>query len=84
MNAVSIFSALGVLASVVGLVLLAGRIAMRFPFRSQSGPGRSLALRESIALDTKRRGHLLQCGDRQVVLLTGGSQDIVVGWMNQS
>ena len=30
-------------------------------------------LRETVALDPRRRLHLVQCGQRQVVLLTGGS-----------
>ena len=46
----------------------------------RSGTGR-LTLRESMALDPKRRLHLVQCGSRQVVLLTGGAQDLVVGWI---
>lgn len=84
MTATSILSALGVLAAVVGLVLIAGRITSRLPLSAKAGAGRTLVLRESIALDPRRRVHLLQCGQRQVVLLTGGSQDIVVGWVNET
>ncbi len=84
MTAASILSALGILAAVVGLVLIAGRVVSRLPLTAKVGAGRTLVLRESIALDPRRRVHLLQCGQRQVVLLTGGSQDIVVGWMNET
>ncbi len=84
MTAASILSALGFLAAVLGLVLIAGRIASRLPLTAKVGVGRTLVLRESIALDPRRRVHLLQCGPRQVVLLTGGSQDIVVGWVNET
>jgi flagellar protein FliO/FliZ len=83
MNSTSVLFTLSVLAAVVGLVVLAGRLAMRFSFRSHPAGGRLLVLRESVALDTKRRVHLLQCGDRNVVVLTGGSQDLVVGWINE-
>jgi flagellar protein FliO/FliZ len=40
-----------------------------------------LTVRETIALDPRRRLHLVQCADRQVILLTGGAQDLVVGWV---
>ena len=43
--------------------------------------GRSLLLVESIALDQRRRLHIVRCGKREVVLLTGGGQDLVIGWM---
>jgi flagellar protein FliO/FliZ len=84
MNITSVFFTLSVLAAVIGLVVLAGRLATHFSFRSHPAAGRLLILRESVALDTKRRVHLLQCGDRQVVLLTGGSQDLLVGWVNEA
>ncbi len=84
MPTASILSALGILAGIVGLVLLAGRVASRLHLTAKVGVGRTLVLRESIALDPRRRVHLLQCGQRQVVLLTGGSQDIVIGWMNET
>lgn len=84
MTTASILSALGVLAGIVGLVLIAGRVVSRLPLTAKFGAGRILVLRESIVLDPRRRVHLLQCGQRQVVLLTGGSQDIIIGWMNDT
>jgi flagellar protein FliO/FliZ len=51
---------------------------------AQSQPEKRLALRETVALDPRRRLHLVQCGERQVVLLTGGTQDIVVGWIDDA
>lgn len=83
MSTTPIISAMAILAGIVGLVLLTGRIASRLPLNTKIGAGRTLVLRESIALDPRRRVHLLQCGQRQFVLLTGGSQDVVVGWMNE-
>lgn len=84
MTATSLISAIGILAGIVGLVLVIGRIVSRLPLTAKVGAERTLVLRESIALDPRRRVHLLQCGQRQVVLLTGGSQDVVVGWMNET
>lgn len=83
MTGSSAITAIGVLAGVVGLVLVIGRLASRFSFHTTTKAGRTLFLRESIALDPRRRVHLLQCGNRQVVLLTGGSQDVLVGWINE-
>ena len=73
-----------VIGALLGVLALIGAAARLFQFslwRSQPQPGRLLVLRESIALDPRRRIHLVQCGQRQVVLLTGGGQDLVIGWM---
>jgi flagellar protein FliO/FliZ len=37
-------------------------------------------VQDVIALDSRRRLYLIQCQDRRVLLLTGGGQDVVVGW----
>ena len=50
-------------------------------FRLKQRQGRHLVLRESLALDPRRRVHLVECGDRRVLLLTGGQQDVVIGWL---
>ena len=69
------------LAVVLGLIWLAqwlarGRLGMLLP----KGDGR-LASVQSLALDQRRRLHLVACDGRQVLLLTGGAQDVVVGWL---
>jgi flagellar protein FliO/FliZ len=69
-----------VLAAVLMLILAGTRLLQIGLWRSQAKPGRTLVLRESIALDSRRRVHLVQCGTREVILLTGGTQDVVVGW----
>lgn len=77
------------LAIVLGLIGLAATAAHRSGFagrlgirtarrRGGSGP---LALEASFALDPRRRLHLLRCADRQVLLLTGGPQDLLLGWL---
>jgi len=66
------------------LVLIAGgaRLLQARGWSRQRRPATArLALCESMALDPKRRLHLVQCGSRQVVLLTGGAHDLVVGWI---
>jgi flagellar protein FliO/FliZ len=40
-----------------------------------------LRVTETLALDPKRRVHLLECQGKHVLLLTGGTQDVVVGWL---
>jgi flagellar protein FliO/FliZ len=77
----SVFLMIGALAGVLALIVLATRLFQSSLWRPQPRPGRALVLRESIALDPRRRVHLVQCGQRQVILLTGGGQDLVIGWM---
>ncbi|RAI57314.1 hypothetical protein DOO78_19710 [Roseicella frigidaeris] len=49
--------------------------------RRRSRPGHRLALAESLALDPRRRLLLVRCDGRELLLLTGGSQDAVIGWL---
>jgi flagellar protein FliO/FliZ len=81
MSAQPVFLVIGVLAVVLMLILAGTRLLQSGLWRSQPRTGRTLVLRESIALDPRRRVHLVQCGQRQVILLTGGGQDVVIGWM---
>ena len=81
MTAQTVLLVAGVL---IGVIALIGMVAKLFQFTAwppRPRAGRTLIVRESIALDPRRRIHLVQCGQRQVVLLTGGGQDLVVGWM---
>ena len=81
MTTESAFLVVSVLTGVIALILAATRLFQFSLWRSQPRPGRMLALRESIVIDPRRRIHLVQCGQRQVVLLTGGGQDLVIGWI---
>jgi flagellar protein FliO/FliZ len=81
MTAQTILLVVGALIGVVALIAAAAKLFQFSGWRVPSRPGRTLILRESIALDPRRRIHLVQCGQRQVVLLTGGGQDLVIGWM---
>lgn len=67
------------LASVLLLVLAAAWVARRVrPFRP-AGDLR-LQIQSSLALDPKRRLHIVACDGRCVLLLTG-PQDLVIGWL---
>lgn len=75
----TILTAVAALAAVIGFILVAARFA-----RTRVLPrpeGTSMAVSEVIALDTGRRLHLVRCAGRDVLLLTGGPQDLVVGWL---
>jgi flagellar protein FliO/FliZ len=81
MTTSNVLLVIGVLTGVLALIFAATRIFQSGLWRVQARPGRTLVIRESIALDPRRRLHLVQCGHRQVVLLTGGGQDLVIGWL---
>ena len=82
MTATSLLTALAALAAVLALVLLAGRLArFRFAPRLAGGGGR-MVLVQALALDPRRRLHLVRCDGRHVLLLTGGAADQVVGWLD--
>ncbi len=81
MTVQTILFAIVVLIGVIALIGAAAKLYGFAGWRPRPRPGRTLVLRESIALDPRRRIHLVQCGQRQVVLLTGGGQDLVIGWM---
>jgi flagellar protein FliO/FliZ len=46
--------------------------------------GRRLAVEEAVALDGRRRLVLVRCDGRALLLLTGGTQDQVVGWLPEA
>jgi flagellar protein FliO/FliZ len=82
MNFETIIMAIAALALVLGMVLLAQRAA-RWGGLVPRGGGR-LALVEAIAIDPRRRMTLVRCDGRHVLVLTGGGQDVVVGWIEPS
>ena len=80
----SIVPALGALGAVVALVLLAGRFA-RLTVITRGLPrlGAARAARMSVAdtltLDRTRRLHIIRVDEKEIVLLTGGAADLVIG-----
>jgi flagellar protein FliO/FliZ len=82
-SSISILTAIGALAAVLALIWLAGRAARLGGMAKRPANGRLLAVQDVIALDTRRRLHLVKCEGRRVLLLTGGAQDVVVGWIDR-
>lgn len=71
------------LAGVIGLILLARRAAVLLPgLIPPAGAAGPLRLEQALALDARRRLLLVRCGPRRLLLLTGGAQDQVVGWLD--
>lgn len=83
----ALLPALATLAAVVALILLAGRAARLTGFarsaalRGYAGRPQRLLLQDSLAIDRARRVHLLRCDGRDILLLTGGTTDVVIGWV---
>jgi hypothetical protein len=76
-------TAAAALGGIVGLILLLGRALRHTSLARPGKAGRLLIVKDTIALDTRRRLHLVQHGDRAVLLLTGGETDLVVGWLDE-
>jgi hypothetical protein len=72
--------AAGALAVVVLLVLLAGRGARLLPVVKRAEGQASIRLRGTLALDARRRLHLVEADGRQALVLTGGGQDVLIAW----
>jgi flagellar protein FliO/FliZ len=73
-------TAAAALAGVVGVILLLGRVLRHTNFGRPRSSARLLIVQDTISLDARRRLHLIQHGERSVLLLTGGETDLVVGW----
>ena len=71
------------LAAVIGLVVLAGRMA-RATGLVKSRQGQRLALRETLQIDRSRSLRIVSCDGREVLLLVGGGSDAVLGWLPTS
>ncbi len=84
MQFATLLTTLGALAFVVALALLAQFLARRFKLAERlavpAGGGR-LAIAQSLALDPRRRLLVIRCDGRELLLLTGGPQDRMLGWL---
>lgn len=76
----TILAALAALLAVLGLILLAGRAAKATSFGRLAGT-RRLILREALPLDRASRLQLVSCDGRDLLLLTGSGNSVVVGWV---
>lgn len=74
-------TAAAALAAVIALILLAGRLARRAGLGPAARGSGRLVIEEALPLDARRRLLLVRCDGRALLLLTGGPQDEVVGWI---
>ena len=79
----SILTAVAALIVVLAMIWLAARTARLGGIARRSTKGGLLTVQDVLVLDTRRRLHLIVCDGRRVLLLTGGGQDIVVGWVER-
>jgi hypothetical protein len=77
-----LLTAAAALAGVVGVILLIGRVLRHTNLGKPQSSARLLIVKDTVSLDARRRLHLIQHGDRSVLLLTGGETDLVVGWLD--
>lgn len=81
--------AIPALAAVLALIWLAQvlyRLASRsgwlkLPAVGIASPSRRLTLVQALPIDAKRKLHLVRCDFGHVLLLTGGPQDLMLGWV---
>jgi flagellar protein FliO/FliZ len=76
-----VLTALAAMAAVLSLIWLAQRAARWSGIARRPSGTQLLALEDALALDSRRRLLVVRCGDRRCVLMTGGTQDLVVGWL---
>jgi flagellar protein FliO/FliZ len=77
----TILSAVAALLAVLALIWLAGRMARFGGMARRPASGGLLVVQDVLVLDARRRLYLIRCDERRVLLLTGGTQDVVVGWL---
>jgi flagellar protein FliO/FliZ len=75
----ALLSGVAALVGVTGALVLLLR-GLRAAATARQG-GRRLAVEEAVALDARRRLVLARCDGRRLLLVTGGGQDVVVGWL---
>ena len=49
--------------------------------RAAAAAAAPFAVEQILPLDPRRRLYVLRCGARRLVLLTGGPQDLSLGWL---
>ena len=78
----SVLTAIAALGAVLGLIWLAQAVARRSGrYRALAkGPAR-LAIVQSLAIDQRRRIQLVSCDGQHILLLTGGTQDLMLGFV---
>lgn len=67
---------------VITLILLC-RYGLKYlePYLIGNKRTRYLSLVETLSLDQRRRVSLIRCGSRHCIVLTGGGNDVFLGWI---
>lgn len=76
-----IFSGAAALFAVLVLIWLASRAARFTGLAVRGNSARRLGITETLPLDQRRRLHLVRCDGRELLILTGGGSDAVIGWV---
>ena len=77
----SILTGLLSLAGIIAFILMAARF-MRYRLNTVAqDPSKSLKLKETLAIDSRRRIHVIECEGHQALVMTGGPQDQFMGWV---
>lgn len=74
----------GVLTALLALAGVLGALVLLLRGLRAAGVARGgarLGVEEAVALDGRRRLVLVRCDGRHLLLLTGGAQDQVLGWL---
>lgn len=81
----SVLISLASLVIVVVLILLS-RHGLKFAqtYLQRGRKTQDLAVVESIMLDQRRRLSIIRCGAKRGVILTGGGNDLFLGWLAES
>lgn len=82
----SLLTAVAALGAVCGLIWLVRTVAcrtghLRFLTGATAGSSARLAIVQSLALDQRRRLQLVRCDGQHFLLLTGGPQDLMLGFV---
>lgn len=83
MSLSTLLPAIAALLAVLALITLAGRAARLARF-ARLPAGRRMTVQDSLALDRARRLVLIRCDGRDLLILTGGAADQVVGWLPEA
>jgi flagellar protein FliO/FliZ len=75
----------GLLSAALALAGVLGALALVLRGLRAAGLGRAEGKRigvvEAVALDGRRRLLLLRCDGREMLVMTGGPQDVALGWL---
>ncbi len=77
-TAAAIGEAVAALVAVLAMILLTGRLARGRA--ASGGDAPALRLRATLALDARRRLHLVETDSGSVLVLTGGGGDQLLPW----